>query len=71
METIYKTRRVHSMDLVEVNPGIGSHKDVKMTVDAAIHLILAALGHQRKGLRSQRAISKFPQVDLVLTPDKV
>jgi len=51
MESIHKTGRLGAMDLVEVNPTIGSEKDVQTTVEAAIHIILAAFGYSRRGLR--------------------
>ncbi|XP_018326945.1 arginase, hepatic [Agrilus planipennis] len=51
MENVYKTKRLGSMDLVEVNPAIGTTKDVQTTCDAAIHVILAAFGQTRRGLR--------------------
>ncbi|CAH1117718.1 unnamed protein product [Phaedon cochleariae] len=51
MEMIHSTGRLGAMDLVEVNPSIGSEQDVKRTVDAAIHIIMAAVGHSRRGLR--------------------
>ncbi|XP_018567917.1 arginase-1 [Anoplophora glabripennis] len=63
MEMIYKTGRLGAMDLVEVNPGIGSEQDVKRTIEAAIHVILAAFGHSRKGLRLKDAslpLQTFP-----------
>ncbi|KAJ8958828.1 hypothetical protein NQ318_019590 [Aromia moschata] len=50
MESVYKTGRLGAMDLVEVNPSIGTEGDVKRTVEAAIHVIMAAFGHSRKGL---------------------
>lgn len=49
METIYKTGRLGAMDLVEVNPDIGTIQDVERTVEAAIHVILAAFGYNRQG----------------------
>ncbi|CAG9771407.1 unnamed protein product [Ceutorhynchus assimilis] len=51
MEIIYRTGRLGAFDLVEVNPSLGSEQDVKRTVDAAIHIIAAGLGHSRRGLR--------------------
>ncbi|XP_066138595.1 arginase, hepatic [Euwallacea fornicatus] len=51
MEMVHRTRRLGALDLVEVNPFIGSEQDVKKTVDAAIYIIAAALGHSRRGLR--------------------
>jgi arginase len=47
---VHKTGRLGAMDLVEVNPSLGSAADVKKTVDAAHHLLLAACGYSRRGL---------------------
>ncbi|XP_065079361.1 arginase-1 [Ochlerotatus camptorhynchus] len=49
MEDAYKTGRLAAVDLVEVNPTVGTPEDVKKTLDAAIHLLVAACGHSRKG----------------------
>lgn len=55
MESIHRTGRLGAMDLVEVNPSIGTEKDVQTTIEAAIHIILAAFGHNRRGLRPNQA----------------
>lgn len=47
MEVIRSTRRLRGIDLVEINPSLGDKKDIKVTVDAAIEIILAGLGHKR------------------------
>lgn len=60
MEEIYRTHRLSAIDLVEVNPQIGSEEDVKMTVQAAIHIIQAALGYTRRGLRVPKGITDMP-----------
>uniref|UniRef100_A0A182K929 Arginase n=1 Tax=Anopheles christyi TaxID=43041 RepID=A0A182K929_9DIPT len=49
MEEAYGTGRLAAVDLVEVNPAIGTQEDVRRTVEAAIHLLVAACGHSRKG----------------------
>ncbi|XP_054262817.1 arginase-1-like isoform X1 [Macrosteles quadrilineatus] len=49
LEIVHQTGRMKVMDLVEVNPNIGSERDVKKTVDAALHLIKAAYGFSRLG----------------------
>ncbi|XP_055639653.1 arginase, hepatic [Toxorhynchites rutilus septentrionalis] len=49
MEEAYNTGRLAAVDLVEVNPAIGTPEDVKKTVDAAIHLLAAACGNDRRG----------------------
>lgn len=51
MEAVHRSGRLTAMDLVEVNPSIGSKKDVDITVSAAIHVIKAAFGFNRKGLK--------------------
>lgn len=38
------------MDLVEVNPALGTGRDSEKTVGAAIEVILAGCGYNRKGL---------------------
>ncbi|XP_062552728.1 arginase, hepatic [Armigeres subalbatus] len=49
MEEAYNTGRLAAVDLVEVNPGVGTADDVRKTLDAAIHLLVAACGHSRIG----------------------
>jgi arginase len=49
VEQAFNTGRLTAVDLVEVNPAIGSQDDVKRTVDAAIELLKAACGHSRRG----------------------
>lgn len=51
VEKVHRTGRLGAFDVVEVNPSIGSEKDVQITVEAAMHIILAAFGHSRRGLR--------------------
>lgn len=51
MERVHRTGRLGAMDIVEVNPSIGSERDVQITVDAAMHVILAAFGFNRRGHR--------------------
>lgn len=60
MEEICRTHRLSAIDLVEVNPQIGSERDVKMTVQAAIHIIQAALGYTRRGLRVPKGVTDMP-----------
>ncbi|XP_017776807.1 PREDICTED: arginase, hepatic [Nicrophorus vespilloides] len=59
MEMVANTGRLGAIDLVEVNPSIGSASDVRNTVDAAIHIIMASLGHKRQGLRIKK-IQEMP-----------
>ena len=50
MEQIYSTGRLKAMDLVEVNPLIGTERDVNHTVDAAFTILKAGLGYNRRGV---------------------
>lgn len=49
VEEICSTGRLSAMDLVEVNPAIGTKQDVQRTVSAAIQIIKAACGFDRRG----------------------
>ncbi|KAG5340110.1 ARGI protein, partial [Acromyrmex heyeri] len=60
MEEISRTHRLNAIDLVEVNPQIGNEQDVKMTVQAAIHIIQAALGYSRRGLKVPEGVTDMP-----------
>ncbi|XP_067213859.1 arginase, hepatic isoform X4 [Linepithema humile] len=60
MEEIYRTRRLSAIDLVEVNPQIGTKQNVEITVEAAIHIIQAALGYTRRGLKLPTGITDMP-----------
>lgn len=60
MEEIYNTGRLNAVDLVEVNPRIGTERDVRLTVEAAIHIIQAAFGHNRRGLKVSEGVTDIP-----------
>jgi arginase len=60
MEESYRTQRLSAVDVVEVNPRLGSPADVKITLEAAIHIIRAAVGHSRRG-HSPENVSDIPQ----------
>lgn len=49
VEQLRQTGRLEAIDMVEVNPAIGSEQDVKKTVAAAIHILVAACGTLRGG----------------------
>lgn len=49
LEEVYRSGTMSSMDIVEINPSIGSESDVKTTLNSAKAVILAALGHNRGG----------------------
>jgi len=55
MEESYKTQRLSAVDLVEVNPKLGSPADVKITLEAAMHIIRAAVGYNRRGHSPENA----------------
>ncbi|KAL0102917.1 hypothetical protein PUN28_018305 [Cardiocondyla obscurior] len=60
MEEVHRTQRLSAIDIVEVNPQIGDERDVKKTVQAAIHIIQAALGYTRRGLKVPKDITDMP-----------
>ncbi|XP_046749030.1 arginase-2, mitochondrial isoform X2 [Diprion similis] len=60
MEEIYNTGRLNAVDLVEVNPHIGTERDVTKTVEAAIQIIQAAFGYNRRGLKVPAGIDDIP-----------
>lgn len=57
IEMVHETGRMVSMDLVEVNPLLGSESDAINTAKAAKHLILGAFGNNRSGL----ALNSIPK----------
>lgn len=44
-EELYSTGKLTSMDLVEVNPSLSTNTDAKQTVEMAVKLVRAAMGH--------------------------
>ncbi|KAJ6636363.1 Arginase-1 [Pseudolycoriella hygida] len=60
LEEIYDTGRLAAVDLVELNPAIGSEDDVSKTVDAAIQILKAACGTVRKGVLPNDAVIPKP-----------
>ena len=50
VETAHNTGLLNAIDLVEVNPKIGSKRQVMQTVEAGIHVSKAAFGHCRGGV---------------------
>lgn len=60
MEQIHKTRRLNAIDLVEINPQIGSERDVQITIELAIDIIQAALGYTRRGLIVPKHVTDMP-----------
>eukprot|EP01091_Cochliopodium_minus_P012069 TRINITY_DN3575_c0_g1_i2.p1 TRINITY_DN3575_c0_g1~~TRINITY_DN3575_c0_g1_i2.p1 ORF type:complete len:279 (-),score=79.25 TRINITY_DN3575_c0_g1_i2:4-840(-) len=51
-ESLYETGRLVGMDLVEVNPHIGSEKDVETTMDASFQLLFSAFGRNCQNERA-------------------
>ena len=49
IDRVFESGRLCGLDIVEVCPKIGDAKDVKTTVDSAVHLITAAMGNRRSG----------------------
>lgn len=49
MEELQKTGRLDAVDLVEVNPTIGTPEDIAKTVEAAVLILKAACGEHRWG----------------------
>lgn len=49
MEQLYETGRIRGIDLVEVNPAIGSDADRRNTIEAGIAILKAGLGYTRRG----------------------
>lgn len=60
MEEVHRTRRLNAIDLVEVNPRIGNERDVKLTLEAAIHIIQSAVGYTRRGLKVPKGVKDMP-----------
>lgn len=49
MEIIHETGRLRAIDLVEINPALGSDSDRKRTIEAGLYVLKAALGFSRRG----------------------
>lgn len=47
MEVVNRTDRLRAIDMVEINPKLGTERDNKKTLEAAKEVILAGLGHRR------------------------
>ena len=48
-ETVVSTQTLRVLDMVEVNPRLGSPADVESTMDAAQKVVTWMLGHRREG----------------------
>ncbi|XP_008544751.1 arginase, hepatic [Microplitis demolitor] len=60
MEQVHRTRRLNAIDLVEVNPQIGDTRSVELTTEAAIYILQAALGYNRRGIKVPAGITDMP-----------
>lgn len=60
MRSVSRTGRLAAVDLVEVNPLIGSEQDQQRTLDAARHLAAAAAGYYPGGW-SPKNVSEIPR----------
>lgn len=49
MEALRDTKRVQGIDLVEVNPRIGTYSDIDQTLRVALELLKSAYGYKRCG----------------------
>ncbi|XP_075157136.1 arginase [Haematobia irritans] len=49
VEALSKTKRVQGVDLVEVNPSLGSQNDVNITLSAAMEILKIVCGGYRRG----------------------
>lgn len=58
-EQVFRTNKLSALDLVEVNPLIGTPNDVKRTVNCAINIILSFLGRQRTDLYARHRDEAF------------
>ncbi|CAH8574884.1 unnamed protein product [Dicrocoelium dendriticum] len=48
-EVLYATGKLSVMDLVEINPLVGTKEDVERTKQTGVRLLKAALGYRRDG----------------------
>ncbi|XP_034119000.1 arginase-1 [Drosophila nasuta] len=51
VEALRDTKRVQGMDLVEINPKLGSERDVRTTVDSGLEILKSMFGYRRSGAR--------------------
>lgn len=49
LRNVHRTGRLSAVDIVEVNPLLGSAADIQTTLDAARHLAAAAAGYYPGG----------------------
>lgn len=51
VEALRDTKRVQGMDLVEINPKLGSDHDVQTTVASGLEILKSMFGYRRSGAR--------------------
>ncbi|XP_017869751.1 PREDICTED: arginase-1 [Drosophila arizonae] len=51
VEALRDTKRVQGMDIVEINPKLGTPQDVRTTVDSALEILKSMFGYRRSGAR--------------------
>ncbi|EDV99971.1 arginase-1 [Drosophila grimshawi] len=51
VEALRDTKRVQGMDLVEINPKLGSEHDVRTTVESGLEILKSMFGYRRSGAR--------------------
>ncbi|ALC49064.1 arg [Drosophila busckii] len=51
VEALRDTNRVQGMDLVEINPKLGSESDVRSTVESGLEILKSMFGYRRSGAR--------------------
>ncbi|KAJ8734095.1 hypothetical protein PYW07_014646 [Mythimna separata] len=62
MEIIHATGRLRAIDLVEINPALGNETDRKVTIEAGLCVLKAALGSSRRGT-APRGVVDLPIQD--------
>jgi arginase len=60
LRSVHRTGRLSAVDIVEVNPLLGSASDLKITLDAARHLAAAAAGYYPGGW-APKGVTDIPQ----------
>jgi len=49
VEALRDTKRVQGVDLVEINPKLGSERDVRTTVESGLEILKSMFGYRRSG----------------------
>lgn len=59
MELLHRSGRLRAIDLVEINPAVGSDGDRRRTIEAGLAVLKAGLGFSRCGT-APRGVSDLP-----------